>query len=99
MHEIYHRIITFINISEATASTLRKSQNSQNNGKIPIKTLVLWIAEDLTAKLKFFLLQLSDTEKLSSSLAVLAEIFEEVAEISREGYRCYMIILVEYKLK
>ena len=28
---------------------------------------------------------MSDTEKLSSSLAVLAEIFEKVAEMSRKG--------------
>ena len=40
-----------------------------------------------------------DMEKLSSSLAVLAEIFEEVAEISREGYRCFVKILEEYKLE
>ena len=38
-------------------------------------------------------------EKLSSSLAVLAEIFEEVVEISKEVYRCFVIILMKYNFK
>ena len=38
---------------------------------------------------------ISDTEKLSSSLAVLAEIFEKMAETSIECYRCFVIILGE----
>ena len=38
-------------------------------------------------------------KKLSSSLAMLAEIFEEVAEISKEGHRCFVIMLMEYKFK
>ena len=37
-------------------------------------------------------IKLADTEKLSSSLAVLAEIFEKMAETSIEYYRCFMII-------
>ena len=40
-----------------------------------------------------------DTEKLSSSLAVLAEIFKKMAETSIECYRCFVIILGEYKLE
>ena len=41
----------------------------------------------------------TDMEKLSSSLAVLAEIFEEVVEISRQVYRCFVKILEEYKFE
>ena len=40
-----------------------------------------------------------DKEKLSSNLAVLAEIFQEMEEISREGHRCWLMILVEFKYK
>ena len=38
----------------------------------------------------------SDTEKLSNTLALLAEIFEKVATIIKEGYRLFMIISAEY---
>ena len=41
----------------------------------------------------------ADTEKLSSSLAVLAEIFEKMAETSIECYQCFVIIFGEYKLE
>ena len=38
-----------------------------------------------------------DMEKVSSSLAVLAKIFEKLADSSRDDYHCFVIILVEYK--
>ena len=38
-------------------------------------------------------------EKLYSSLAVLAEIFEEVAYILRKVWRCFVIILAEFDLE
>ena len=41
----------------------------------------------------------TDTEKLSSSLAVLAEVFEKVAESSRKDDHGFLIILAEYRLK
>ena len=50
---------------------------------------LIWVGSGLEA----------DMEKLSRSLAVLAEIFEEVAEISREGYSRFVIILVENNIE
>ena len=54
-------------------------------------------------QLFFFMTMLNvlypDMEKLSSSLAVLVEIFEEVAEISRKVCRCFVIILAEYDIE
>ena len=40
----------------------------------------------------------AEMEKLSSSLAVLVEIFKEVGEFSKEGYCCFLIILLTNKL-
>ena len=42
---------------------------------------------------------ISDMEKLSSSLVVLAEIFDEVAEISRKVCCYLVIILAEYNIE
>ena len=41
----------------------------------------------------------TDMEKQSSSLAVLAEIFDEVAEISRKVCCYLVIILAEYNIE
>ena len=61
--------------------------------------VLLYLAPYIHLLFSFSEIITADTAKLSSSLAVLAEIFEELVEIAREDYHFFMLILPEYKLE